>query len=184
MKEAPRLAEAVVRLAALDLTHEEIAFALGMSVNTVSRITVATATAVEGYKERLAANWREVTHLTMGRIREILRNPTSEVTLKELSILAGIGTEKEQLLTGGATQRVEVVEEPPVEAFKRYIDSLPRIGLGSETLGAKGAGPAGRSPGETGSEGAAAEGESDVSMGSNEGSEPRDTGSDTEGGLP
>ena len=128
-REAPRLVEGVLRLAALEvMTKEDIAFALGMSVNSVRAILTEGATAVDGYKERLGKGLRTVTMLTVAALTKKLQDPYAVAKMKvgELAVVAGITIEKEQLVSGGATQRIEhTVAAPPIDAFNEYIASLP-----------------------------------------------------------
>jgi len=125
--EAPRLYEAVLKLAARGVSQEETAEILGLSINTVRHITIAEAASVDGYKDRLDGKLRRVTMLTLDAMAEKLDDPAQrkEIFFKDLAIGVGIAIEKRELVSGGATQRVEVVEVPSAEAINDWIRSLP-----------------------------------------------------------
>ena len=183
-REAPRLVEGVLRLTALDVTQEDIAFALQMSVNSVRRIQTECAVSVDGYKERLGRGLRKVTSLTIHALAKKLEDPDQVAKMKvgELAIVAGITIEKEQLVSGGPTQRIEhTTGEPPIEAFNDYIASLPSADVTPVQTPAQGMGcGAGRNLGKSAGS-AVVEGElSEVALG-DAGADLGDEGADLGG---
>jgi hypothetical protein len=140
----PRLYQAIRLLIKYGVSGAEIADELedehgqGISRNLVSAVArqVAeeeTGTGVEHHKKRLLAGFRRASMAAVTRAIELIES--GKVTsLKELAIMAGIATEKEQLLEGLPTQRVETVD-PAREALRQrlmgsQLTTPPGIGLG------------------------------------------------------
>lgn len=74
---------------------------------------------------------------------ERLRDEGGSIPIAQVAVPFGIAVEKLQLLSGGATQRVEIVEPVKPLDFEDYIEALPAVeaspmGLGGETAAQKG----------------------------------------------
>jgi hypothetical protein len=68
----------------------------------------------------------------VGDAAERFRDESDKMPLDKLAVPLGIAVEKLELLRGNATSRVELVAVPPADAFARYIEGLPAMGLGAE----------------------------------------------------
>lgn len=126
----PAKYKVAVRLWTEGVSVAAISELLSVSRQTLSQCfsKIAASQPVEQAKKENAVRWRYLAKLTLGRLEEILLsdNPDKEL-LKALSVLGGIAEEKAELLSGGATARVEYVEPaaPAPDAIGAYIASLP-----------------------------------------------------------
>ncbi len=129
--------DAIVRLLGEGrLGVKAIGSTLGVSVNTVRAVRDREPGAVDTQRAKTVKHLADFVELAAGR----LADEAGEMPLGQLAVPLGIAVEKMQLLTGGATARVEIVEVPPVDAFNDYIAGLPTVtGLGTGERRQKGA---------------------------------------------
>ncbi len=120
---------AVVQLLASRVGVKSIAKMVGCSVNTVRAVRRREGISVDTLREKTVAALAEF----VADASERLRDEVQELPVAALAVPLGIATEKLQLLNGGATARVEVLQVAPVDAFAAYIESLPTaMGSGAE----------------------------------------------------
>lgn len=148
----PAKYEAVVRLLASRVGVKTVARMVGCSVNTVRAVRRREGITVDTLREKTVQALAEF----VADASERLRDEVNDLPAAALAVPLGIATEKLQLLSGGATARVEVLQVAPVDAFAAYIESLPAaepaaIGLGAESAPQKGAAGAGESQAMPGS---------------------------------
>lgn len=148
-KSAPdRYMEVCAMLADGSISQRQISRLTGISRNLVSAINRQSSD-IEPLKQKLAGRHRNIAELCSERIEELLRDPAAKVTLKDLIVAAGIGTEKFLLLSGEATQRVETIDsssgaddfEAQFRALQHAdVEELPAMGCAAVKEGTKGAG--------------------------------------------
>ncbi len=116
----------VVRLLADGMSVRKVAERVGVSVNTVQAVRRREGVAVDTMRGKTVAALSEF----VADSAERLRDEGHEIDIEKLAVPLGIATEKLLLLTGGATQRVELVTESPAEEWERYVATLPTAGMG------------------------------------------------------
>lgn len=126
---ARALARQELRQAALDLLAEgvlgtrRIAQLLGISRETVRalRATALASGELDHAKQALGRSMIGLAHAARDRIMDEL----DEMPRQSLPIIMGIAIDKGQLLTGGATARVERTQGLTAEQINALIDQLP-----------------------------------------------------------
>jgi hypothetical protein len=90
------------------LPLRRVAEILGVSQNTVDAVEKRerASASVEAQKEEAAGEYRDLGRLARERARHELLN-TEKIALRDLAVAGGIFDDKAQLLSGGATARVE-----------------------------------------------------------------------------
>lgn len=97
------------------------------SRNTViaaARWMLERAENVEHLKRRSAATWGAIRDMAGERALEILADDGAKVSLRDLAILAGTAQDKELLLRGEATERIEVERVDASAEFNRRLEAL------------------------------------------------------------
>ena len=112
---------AVVRALGEGLGVRQIARAFGISTNTVLKVSQRFGAEVETQKQSLGRDFLDVARLAVERMRDEM----DSMPRQSLPIIAGIGIERGQLLTGAPTARVEHNHALEVLSVADYIDSLP-----------------------------------------------------------
>jgi hypothetical protein len=112
---------AVVRALGEGLGVRQIARAFGISTNTVLKVSQRFGAEVETQKQSLGRDFLDVARLAVERMRDEM----DSMPRQSLPIIAGIGIERGQLLTGAPTARVEHNHALQVLSVADYIDSLP-----------------------------------------------------------
>jgi len=113
---------------------------LGVSYHTVAALIRNRPELLASARDITANNWR--TLAALGTAELVDRLP--EMKDQALSVLSAIATEKAELLSGGATSRVEVLSAPAVDEWSDVvdgvvIDSVPvAMGNASRTAAPKG----------------------------------------------
>jgi hypothetical protein len=120
-------------LAMSDAKAEKVASAFlnGMSIRAICRAYGTSHQSVvslirnrpdlvERTREVTARNWRVLASVTTS---ELLSRVT-EMKDGQLAILSGIATDKDALLSGMPTERVEVTIRPAVECWHDFVDSM------------------------------------------------------------
>lgn len=113
---------------------------LGVGYHTVAALIRNRPELLAGARDITANNWR--TLAALGTAELVDRLP--EMKDQALSVLSAIATEKAELLSGGATARVEVIAAPAVDEWSDVVDgvvieSVPvSIGNASRTAAPKG----------------------------------------------
>lgn len=113
--------EVVRMLGGSGLGVKAIARRLGVSVNTVRAVRMREGAAVDTQREKTVAHLADFVELAAGR----LADEAGEMPLAQLAVPLGIAVEKMQLLSGGATARVEIIQVPPVDAFNAMLAAMP-----------------------------------------------------------
>tara|TARA_E500000331_G_scaffold31590_1_gene26496 strand:+ start:327 stop:1013 length:687 start_codon:yes stop_codon:yes gene_type:complete len=125
----PEVYRACVSLLAQGASYLSIAKLLSVSVNTIAAVKKHEAISIESEKRELAGAMRLATGLAVERINELLQDDerAKEIPLNQLAITTGILTEKTELLTGGATSRVDWVQpSASVDDYTTYLEELKR----------------------------------------------------------
>ena len=113
---------------------------LGVGYHTVAALIRNRPELLAGARDITANNWR--TLAALGTAELVDRLP--EMKDQALSVLSAIATEKAELLSGGATSRVEVIAAPAVDEWSDVVEgvvveSVPvSMGIASRTAAPKG----------------------------------------------
>ena len=162
----PQQYREIASLRAEGLSVKALARLFSVSRNTISAIDkreTGTST-FAAHRAEAAQSYRHLIRLGCERLEEILLDPDSKLTPRDLSIMIGVLEDKAQLLSGGATQRVELAAAEPaghaslVEHLKELKEEYDRQQMGSNegnppTKAVDGESwlvPAGADPGEPG----------------------------------
>ena len=103
---------------------KEICRAFNTSHHTVAAIIRNRPELLERAREITSKNWR--TLAAMGTAELFGRVP--DMKSHELTIMSAVATEKSELLSGGATQRVEHVMAPAADAWESFVAGLKASG--------------------------------------------------------
>lgn len=132
----PKLYHVMASLLSRGLPYREISEICCVSVNTVCAVSLREKIPIETIRERVARMGLDVAFLSIEAIRDLLSDPIarSKLGLKELAIAFGIATQNAQLLSGGATARLETIEASPGhEEYQRLMRDVTGTGLRAET---------------------------------------------------
>jgi hypothetical protein len=121
LKVSDAKATAIAALLSQGFSTNRIVKELGTSCHTVTAIARNRPELVEQFREVTARNWKVVAALATGELVE--RIP--DMSDNHLGIVAGIATDKAELLSGGATSRVEHTHKPSADEWADMLASLP-----------------------------------------------------------
>jgi hypothetical protein len=121
LKVSDAKATAIAALLSQGFSTNRICKELGTSCHTVTAIARNRPELVDQFREVTARNWKVVAALATGELVE--RIP--EMSDNHLGIVAGIATDKAELLSGGATSRVEHTHKPSADEWADMLASLP-----------------------------------------------------------
>jgi hypothetical protein len=121
LKVSDAKATAIAALLSQGFSTNRICKELGTSCHTVTAIARNRPELVEQFREVTARNWKVVAALATGELVE--RIP--DMSDNHLGIVAGIATDKAELLSGGATSRVEHTHKPSADEWADMLASLP-----------------------------------------------------------
>ena len=119
---------------------KEICRAFNTSHHTVAAIIRNRPELLERAREITSKNWR--TLAAMGTAELFGRVP--DMKSHELTIMSAVATEKSELLSGGATQRVEHVMAPAADAWQDFVAGLKQadvIEVTAEPVGSEAPAP-------------------------------------------
>jgi hypothetical protein len=122
-RDRPGVYAAVVRMMAEGMSISATARALGVSRNTVCAVRDREGFSIEQDKKELLRDLRRAGRLSVEKVIELLPDVKSA---KDAAITAAVMLDKQQLLSGEATARVERVDVRP-DQVKAYLDSLPVV---------------------------------------------------------
>ena len=122
-RDRPGVYAAVVRMVAEGQSISSTARALGISRNTVCAVRDREGFSVEQEKKQLLRDLRRASQLGVEKVLELLPNTKSA---KDAAIVTAVMVDKQQLLSGEATSRVERVEVKP-DQVKAFLDALPVV---------------------------------------------------------
>ena len=105
-------------------SQRQIAKLCGVSRNLVSGISRQSPD-IEPLKKKIANRARQIATLSSERLEEMLLDPSAKISAKDLGIIFGIAVEKSQVLSGGATERREVVITDP--GFNSYSERIAAL---------------------------------------------------------
>jgi len=130
--------EAIARMHAAGVPVTRIAAEVGVSYHSVAGLIRNRPDLLEAARDITSKNWR--TLAALGTAQLVDRLP--EMKDQALSVLAAIATEKAELLTGGATSRVEVVSAPSADEWGEVVEgviveSSPATGITGQTRAGK-----------------------------------------------
>ncbi len=126
--------EAIARMHAAGVPVTRIASEVGVSYHSVAGLIRNRPDLLEAARDITSKNWR--TLAALGTAQLVDRLP--EMKDQALSVLAAIATEKAELLSGGATSRVEIVSAPSADEWLDVVDgviveSSPAMGITGQT---------------------------------------------------
>jgi transposase-like protein len=130
--------EAIARMHAAGVPVTRIASELGVSYHSVAGLIRNRPDLLEAARDITSKNWR--TLAALGTAQLVDRLP--EMKDQALSVLAAIATEKAELLSGGATSRVEIVSAPSADEWGEVVEgviveSSPAMGITGQSRAAK-----------------------------------------------
>jgi hypothetical protein len=102
------------------MSIREICRAFNTSYNTTIALIRNRPELLERAREITSKNWRTLAAVGTAELFE--RVP--DMRAHELTIMSAVATEKAELLSGGATQRVEHVMAPAAEAWASFVSGL------------------------------------------------------------
>lgn len=119
--------KAIKYLSAEGLGAIRIAKILGVSPNTVLAVREREAPGIDIQKQQIAQRCRSAARLCLEAILDQLtRDNVEKIPVKDLGILLGILADKAELLSGGPTQRLEVIHGASHEDVEEYLMGLRR----------------------------------------------------------
>ena len=122
----PKLAGVVARLLEERVGLLRIADLCGVSVHTV--IALRDRIAIPEQQATTASRAAAAGALAIDGIIDDLADPASRASIsaKDKAIIAGVMVDKAQLLSGGPTHRIEIVQpEPAADDFARFMRAIP-----------------------------------------------------------
>ncbi len=129
-KNDPERYRNIISLVAEGLPIIRISKLLNVSAHTVRGIREREEGIVAQVKERLIAYCRDGAQMCAEAILEDLDDEVrrKKISTRDKSIIFGVLTDKYQLLSGGATARVELtLPQPEHEDFNSYLAGLERV---------------------------------------------------------
>jgi transposase-like protein len=112
--------EAIARMHAAGVPVTRIASEVGVSYHSVAGLIRNRPDLLDAARDITSKNWR--TLAALGTAQLVDRLP--EMKDQALSVLAAIATEKAELLSGGATSRVEIVSAPSADEWLDVVDGV------------------------------------------------------------
>ena len=109
------------------MSIREICRAFNTSYNTTIALIRNRPELLERAREITSKNWKTLAAIGTAELFE--RVP--DMRAHELTIMSAVATEKAELLSGGATQRVEHVMAPAADAWAEFVSGLRK---GSEVV--------------------------------------------------
>lgn len=117
----PRLYAAIEMALEWGISQSVIVEQCGVSHNLVSAIREGIRpVALDTHKREIVAGLQRLGRGILRRLTDAVESG-EEIPFQSLGIVFGIVTEKEQLLAGAPTQRVEHTEAPEVTAFRQLL---------------------------------------------------------------
>lgn len=117
----PKLAAAIRLAVRCGISHEMIVEELGVSHALVAALAhSAVPISMETHKREIISGLQRMSHGLIRRMNEMIDNG-EPIPFQSAMISLGIAIEKEQLLQGAPTQRVEHTEAPEVAAFRHLL---------------------------------------------------------------
>jgi hypothetical protein len=104
------------------MSIREICRAFNTSYNTTIALIRNRPELLERAREITSKNWRTLAAVGTAELFERVPDMKSH----ELTIMSAVATEKAELLSGGATQRVEHVMAPAADAWLEFVAGLKR----------------------------------------------------------
>ena len=120
MQVPEKKAEQIAAAHMAGMSVRQICRAYNTSHHTVMALIRNRADLLEKAREITSRNWR--TLAAVGTAELFDRVP--DMRSHELTIMSAVATEKSELLSGGATQRVEHVMAPAAEAWQDFVSGL------------------------------------------------------------
>ena len=141
MESRPTIYRAIVDGLGQGLGVRQLCRAYRVSHHTIAAVMSRESQAVATLKERTVSVLR-----TFGRLAaDRLLDEVDQIPIQSLPIALGIAVEKAELLSGGATSRIEHIEGPTHEDYMKLItgqvieaEILPATGLSGEDVSIKG----------------------------------------------
>jgi len=112
--------EAIARMHAAGVPVTRIASEVGVSYHSVAGLIRNRPDLLDAARDITSKNWR--TLAALGTAQLVDRLP--EMKDQALSVLAAIATEKAELLSGGATSRIEIVSAPSADEWLDVVDGV------------------------------------------------------------
>jgi hypothetical protein len=106
------------------MSIREMCRAFNTSYHTIMALIRNRPELLERAREITSKNWKTLAAVGTAELFE--RIP--DMRAHELTIMSAVATEKSELLSGGATQRVEHVMAPAAEAWESFVQGLKERG--------------------------------------------------------
>lgn len=120
-KRNPKLAAAIKLAVKCGISHEMIANELGVSHQLIAALAAKVQpVSMETHKREIISGLQRLSVGLIRRMQEMI-DSGEPIPFQAAMISLGIATEKEQLLQGAPTQRVEHTEAPQVTAFRQLL---------------------------------------------------------------
>jgi len=110
-----------VQLLGEGLSQRQTAKATGLSRNVVAQIYEAEADAIKPLNKETAKLARRVARMSLERLEEEI----DQVPLASLAIIFGVTTDKAELLSGNATERIEHIKQEQFGDLDEIYKTLP-----------------------------------------------------------
>jgi hypothetical protein len=117
-------AESIAAAHMAGMSVRQICRAFNTSHHTVMAMIRNRPELLEKAREITARNWKTLAAVGTAELFDRIPDMKSH----ELTIMSAVATEKSELLSGGATQRVEHVVAPAAEAWESFVQGLKQRG--------------------------------------------------------
>lgn len=143
--ERPEIYREVVRLSAEDVSIRQIKRLCKVHHRTIEAVRRREGETIDTLKREIGGRCFSVGRMLIESIEEDVM--AGRLKPEHKAVTFGIIAEKGQLLTGGATSRVERLEVPERDEFAAYLDNLPvaevtEMGLPADSVGQMAGAPA------------------------------------------
>lgn len=125
----PQIYQLIVRLLASGIGIKRISSMCRVHPYTVMGVRDREGVAIETHKQQIADKARLGAELYVdGVIEDILERP-DKISARDKAIIAGVLTDKSQLLSGGATSRAESLrpDGPSMDDFNQWLEQMERV---------------------------------------------------------
>ena len=126
-RDRPHLYKMIVYLTAEGLGQLRIREITGVHTNTIAAVQDREGGSVEMVKQRLSKLARSGAQVCIEGIVEKLNDAEQRQKMsgRDLAIIAGVLVDKAELLSGGATSRLEIVTGDGAVSFEDYLSMVP-----------------------------------------------------------
>ena len=120
----PAKYQVIASLLAENMGVKTVATLAKVSVHTVQAVREHEPQLIATLKERIAKGARSTARLCIDRLRDVVLDKDSKISARDLAIITGVLVDKAELLSGGATARVEMAETAGHNELQAFMDAL------------------------------------------------------------